>query len=94
MFINIIYENISTKDGIEAKNPGKNLSSSPNTRANDKFDIGPAAATFIDPYFLSLKLYGFIGTGFAQPKIIPPPPLILEDKNKNKGTIIEPIGSI
>lgn len=64
---------------------GKNLPAMPKIIAKEKFDIGPAKATFNCPYFWSMKLYGLIGTGFAQPtkkcEFI---------NNRNKGTKKEP----
>lgn len=55
--------------------------------ASPIFENGPAKATFIMSFLGLLKLYGFIGTGFAHPGtgiwLI----------NANKGINIEPIGS-
>lgn len=59
----------------------------PKIKAKDRFAPGPAAATFREPYFRSRKLYGLIGTGFAQP--IPMPVVRIE----RIGTTTEPIGS-
>ena len=53
----------------------QNLMNNPNIIAIAKFVAGPAMETFNVPHFWSLKLYGFIGTGFAQPKIGPCPPV-------------------
>ena len=61
----------------------------PKTKASAKFAKGPAAATFAWPYFWSLKLKGFIGTGFAQPKTMWLPGIII----KSSGKSTEPIGS-
>ena len=48
-----------------------NRISSPKNSAIRKLDAGPAIATFAAPYFLSFKLYGLNGTGFAHPIINP-----------------------
>jgi hypothetical protein len=52
---------------------------------------GPAKETLTTPHFLSLKFRGFIGTGFAQPKIGPWPKVKI---NKVKGKKIVPMGSM
>ncbi len=70
---------------------GKNLKAIPNTKAIKRLDPGPAKLTFAEPY-LSLKLNGFTGTGFAQPNIMPPPVIVLI-KIRNPGTSKDPIGS-
>lgn len=67
---------------------GINLNINPKIIASKKFETGPAMETFISPYFWSLKLYGFIGTGFAQPNKNGLPTI-----NKSNGKITEPIGS-
>ena len=67
---------------------GRNLKIKPKTTAKEIFDKGPATETFISPHFLSRKLYGFTGTGFAQPNKTGLPAI-----NKSKGKIIEPNGS-
>ena len=69
---------------------GINLIGRPKTKARAKFERGPAKATFASPYFLSRKLKGLIGTGFAQPKIIPLPAKIAKII-KIRGRKTEPI---
>ena len=66
------------------------LINNPKNIAIAKFVAGPEIATFKLPHFWSLKLYGFTGTGFAQPKIGPCPPVA---NNNKSGTITEPNGS-
>jgi len=66
----------------------KNRAIKPNVTAIIMFAKGPAAATLAEPYFLSLRFKGLIGTGFAQPKTILEP---ITSKRKGKST--EPIGS-
>ena len=86
-----IYENINpTPKGITAA--GTNRKIKPNIKAKDKFDKGPAKATFMDPHFLSLKLNGLIGTGLAHPNIMPPP-LIWDIITSKTGTNTDPTGS-
>lgn len=53
---------------------GKNLIANPKITAIKKLVAGPARETFNVPHFWSLKLKGFIGTGFAQPKMGPANP--------------------
>ena len=67
-----------------------NLIISPKITAKTKLTRGPEIATFKDPHFLSLKLKGFMGTGFAQPKIGPWPAVI---KSNARGSKTEPMGS-
>ena len=63
-----IVKMLNIKSGII-----KNLIKSPETMAMIKFIAGPAIATLSCPHFWSIKLRGFMGTGFAQPKIGPLP---------------------
>lgn len=63
----------------------------PKNIATIKFVAGPAKETLSIPHFWSLKLYGFTGTGFAQPKIGPLPAV---NTSKINGKIIVPNGSI
>jgi len=75
--------------GFEIKTAsGINRIIRPNTKAIKKFEAGPAKETFISPYFLSEKLWGFTGTGLAHPKSIG-----LCVINKSKGSMIDPKGS-
>src|SRR3990167_1093560 len=67
---------------------GKNLISKPKNKAKAIFEAGPAMETFKDPHFWSLKLYGLIGTGLAQPKITP-----LGKRASKIGRITDPKGS-
>ena len=79
-----------TSNGEEA-DKGKNLIKRPKIIAIKKFTAGPAIATFKSPCFRSRKLLGFIGTGFAQPKIGPLPKVATSIIN---GKRIEPKGSM
>ncbi len=72
---------------------GLSLIKRPKNKATAKLAAGPEKATFACPYLVSLNLLGLTGTGLAHPKIIPPP-IIFDVIIKNKGTIIEPIGSM
>ena len=65
--------------------------SKPKNIATTKLVTGPARETFSIPQRLSLKLYGFTGTGLAQPKIGPWPAV---KTSKIKGKMIVPNGSI
>ena len=86
MLIATMYPNKIAIPGFWKKTAsGINLINKPKTIAKPKFDKGPAKETFISPYFLSLKLYGFTGTGFAQPNKIG-----LPETNKSIGKIIDP----
>ena len=67
-----------------------NLIINPKITATAKLTEGPAIATFKDPHRLSLKLKGFMGTGFAQPKMGPCPKVT---KSSTKGSKTEPMGS-
>lgn len=67
-----------------------NLITNPKIIAIRKFVAGPATETFNSPHFWSLRLYGLIGTGFAQPKIGPLP---MVANKSSKGRITEPKGS-
>lgn len=87
---NRLYITIILKKFKREKFKLKNLIINPNRIAIAKLAIGPAKATFKFPHFLSLKLYGLTGTGFAHPIIGPLPEVI---KNKNKGNKKEPTGS-
>ena len=75
---------------------GRNLMRRPKKRAKRKFDPGPARATLTLSHLASLKLYGLMGTGFAQPKIkgkiVGAPRRI--GIAKISGKIIEPKGSM
>ncbi len=64
----------------------------PKTKAKLKLAKGPAKATFAGPYFLSRNRRKSTGTGLAQPKTIPGPEKMLNNKRK-PGIKIEPIGS-
>jgi len=69
----------------------KNLIERPKTKAKRKLAPGPAIETLNSPHLWSRKLYGFTGTGFAQPKIGPWPPV---KKRRSNGRIIVPKGSM
>jgi hypothetical protein len=59
-----------------------------NNNANKKFENGPTNETIASPILLLKKLFGFTGTGFAQPiKAIP-------DENEASGIKTVPIKSI
>ena len=73
MFKRTIYEKIRTRAGLSSTK-GKKRKTKPKTKAMARLEPGPAKLTRADPYFLSRKFKGFTGTGFAQPKIIPPLP--------------------
>ena len=66
---------------------GKNLIASPKIKATKRFEAGPAIATKASSLFGFLKLAGFMGTGFAQPKIGPRPAVRMK---KNIGRMIDP----
>ena len=70
-----------------------NLIINPKTMAKAKFAATPAMETFKVPHFLSLKLYGFTGTGFAHPKINGCPPGKRDMSINRRGRITEPKGS-
>src|SRR5699024_11688258 len=55
---------------------------------------GPAIATQRMSCLGRFKRDQLTGTGLAQPKIKPAPPMSLAVNNKNSGTAIVPIGSI
>ena len=57
---------------IKGSNCGKfkNLISKPKIIAIPKFVNGPEIETLRVPHFWSLKLYGFIGTGFAHAPLL------------------------
>ena len=59
----------------------------PKAIATAKLVAGPAKATFNEPHFWSLKLCGFMGMGFAQPKTGPCPAVAI---SKSRGSIKEP----
>ena len=67
----------------------RNLIESPKIKTKRKLAPGPAIATFNSPHLWSRKLYGFTGTGFAQP--ITKGLLMI---TKSKGKTIVPKGSI
>ena len=74
---------------ISASGAPKKRSKSPKKMAMARFAPGPAKLTLAEPYFLSRKLYGFTGTGFAQPNKNG-----LEKRTKRRGTATDPMGSI
>jgi len=89
IFIQTVKANIKNNPGAEINNDeGINRISNPKISATIILEAGPETATFKGPHFWSLKLYGFIGTGFAQP-IKNWLPL----RNKRSGRITEPNGS-
>ena len=90
----ILRYTIPTSKGIipgktSAMGVPKKRSKSPKERAIARFAAGPAKLTLAEPYFLSRKLYGFTGTGFAQPNRKG-----LEERTKRRGTATDPMGSI
>ena len=90
MFKRTIYEKMRIKAGLNSAK-GKNRRARPKTRAIVRLDPGPAMLTKAEPYF-PLRFMGLTGTGFAQPKIIPPPPS-WDIRIKNPGKRMEPMGS-
>lgn len=73
--------------GTSAK--AKNLIVRPATKASTIFDNGPAKATSASPFLPDFKALKLTGTGFAQPKMIPPGKIA-----QSKGKTIEPNGSM
>ena len=67
----------------------KNLIISPATTAKTMFENGPAKATSASPFFPLLKALKLTGTGFAQPRMMPPGNIA-----QSNGNIIEPKGSM
>jgi len=65
---------------INVPSSGANLTSGANNAASRKFPAGPAKATFVSPYFLSLKFKGLYGTGLAYPIN---PPTVKSSSNGN-----------
>ncbi len=86
-FVNTIISK-ATIAGPGSPNP-KNLIVSPAITASTIFDNGPAKATSASPFFPDFKALKLTGTGFAQPRMIPP-----GNMAQSKGNIIEPNGSI
>lgn len=86
IFTQQIKLNIKRRFKLNSENwKGKKRINNPKIKAKIMFDSGPAKATFASPYFLSLKLRGLTGTGFAQPKTTG-----LPVKIRIPGKIIEP----
>ena len=67
---------------------GMNRKAIPNTRASVKFDAGPANPIRAEPNFGLERLYGWYGTGFAQPKAKP------KNSMEKIGKIMVPSGSM
>tara|TARA_Y100000310_G_scaffold297074_1_gene329835 strand:+ start:621 stop:1244 length:624 start_codon:yes stop_codon:yes gene_type:complete len=91
MFRKTMKLNMNTRDSFKTPR-GRNRRANPKARAMARLEPGPAKLTKADPYFLSLRFKGFTGTGFAQPRIIPPPVIWLI-KIRNPGSKIEPTRS-
>jgi len=75
------------------KSAPKKRKSKPNTKATSRLEPGPAKLTHTPPHLGLRRFEGFTGTGFAHPKIMPPP-VMFDIMIRNKGKATEPIGSI
>jgi len=85
-----LYMEIKLKNIKNVSVKGRNLIKRPKIIPIKKLVAGPAKETFNSPHFWSRKLYGLTGTGLAQPKIGPLPPV---DISMIRGIITEPKGS-
>lgn len=83
--LTITMVEVMKKKGVESTEPKENLIINPNIIAMRKFASTPAEATAISPHFLSLRLSGLYGTGFAQPNTNP-----AFESTKRVGSRIEP----
>jgi len=70
---------------------GRNRRAKPKVKAKARLERGPAKLTRAEAC-LPRRFMGLTGTGFAQPKIIPPP-VSWDMKIKKPGSKMEPMGS-
>ena len=90
IFKKTMYEKTKIRAGFNSAN-GRKRNANPKVKAMARLEPGPAKLTKAEPYF-PLRFMGLTGTGFAQPKIIPPPPS-WDIRIRNPGKRTEPMGS-